>query len=134
MVTTIRRVLIVDDDLDSADSLVQLLLLMGHKARAAYDGPLAIEVAMSFKPEFVFLDIGMPRSDGYTVAPQLRALAGENLIKLVAYTGRATDADRARVARSGFDLHVAKPMEPLTMRLILSGDYVGSESKSQVRQ
>jgi CheY-like chemotaxis protein len=114
-----RRVLVVDDNQDAADSLALLLRLAGQDARTAYDGPSALVRATEFRPEVVFLDIGMPGMDGYEVARQLRAAPALRGIKLVALTGWGQEEDRRRSAEAGFDRHMVKPVEPEALRKAL---------------
>ena len=106
-----RRVLVVEDSLDSAEILGELLRRWGHEVRLAHDGKAALEEARAFRPEVVLLDIGLPDIDGYAVAQRLRAegLSGE---LLVALTGYGPDEDRERARQAGFDRHLVKPVEP----------------------
>jgi signal transduction histidine kinase len=106
-----RRVLIVDDNRDQADSLSELLALSGHKTATAADGADALATAARFRPELVFLDIGLPGMSGYDVARALRAdpYCGEAV--LVALTGWGSEDDRRRSAEAGFDFHLVKPVE-----------------------
>src|SRR5881227_60491 len=103
------RVLIVDDNRDGADSLLLLLELYGHEARAAYDGDAALRLAGTFCPDVVLLDIGMPGLDGYEVARRLRRDEGLRDALLVAITGFGTEEDRRLAAQAGFDAHLTKP-------------------------
>jgi CheY-like chemotaxis protein len=104
-----RRVLVVDDNRDSADSLGVLLGLMGHPVRTAYDGPQALEVAREFRPEVVLLDIGLPTLGGYEVARRLRGDAALPGLVLVALSGYGAEEDRLRSREAGFDRHLVKP-------------------------
>ncbi|HEU4382879.1 MAG TPA: ATP-binding protein [Anaeromyxobacteraceae bacterium] len=104
-----RRVLIIDDNEDSTDSLGELLALQGHDVRVAYDGPKGLALARDFKPEVVLCDIGLPGMDGYQVARALRAEEATNGPCLVALTGYALPDDLRRAREAGFDKHVAKP-------------------------
>ena len=106
-----RRVLVVDDNQDSAESLELLLTLSGHDVRLAHDGLEAVDVAATFQPDVVLLDIGLPKLNGYEAARQIRELAMGRRIKLVALTGFGRDTDRQRSAESGFDLHLVKPVD-----------------------
>jgi PAS domain S-box-containing protein len=104
-----RRVLIVDDNEDSAESMAILLRLQGHEVRLAYDGEKALEEAQSFHPELIFLDIGLPKMDGYEVARRLRPeMKG---VTLVAMTGYGQEEDRQRTQEAGFNLHLVKPVD-----------------------
>jgi len=104
-----RRVLIVDDNIDAADSLAMLLKLDGHDAESVYDPSIALQRVGEFDPEVILLDIGLPVMDGYEVARRLREIG--NKARLVALTGygQAKDVQRARAA--GFDSHLVKPVE-----------------------
>ncbi len=108
---TARRVLIVDDNRDAADSLAQLVRLMGNEADVAYDAVTALAKTRSRLPDVVLCDIGLPGTDGYEVARQIRAFAGPR-VRLVAVSGYAQPEDVARATDAGFDAHVAKPADP----------------------
>ncbi|TLY49157.1 MAG: hybrid sensor histidine kinase/response regulator, partial [Gammaproteobacteria bacterium] len=107
------RVLIVDDNVDSADSLAVLLQLLGHETRCIYDARAAAKEAETFSPDVIFLDIGMPGMSGYDVARQLRAQP------LVALTGWGQPEDRKRTSEAGFDHHLVKPTDPQAIERIL---------------
>lgn len=115
-----RRVLVVDDNADAADSLVLLLQLVGQETQAAYDGPSAIVMAEQFNPEIVLLDIGMPGMDGYEVARRLRNLPGLQIALLVALTGWGQDEDRQRSREAGFDQHLVKPVQLEALTAVLA--------------
>ncbi len=104
-----RRVLLIDDTVDAADALRDLLTLYGHDVRVAYDGPSGIARVHDFHPEIVFCDIGLPGMDGYEVARAMRADDALRGTYLVALSGYARAEDRERSARAGFDWHLAKP-------------------------
>jgi PAS domain S-box-containing protein len=103
------RVLVVDDNVDAAESLAALLDLAGHATRVAHDGDQALLTAHEFRPEVVFLDIGMPGKDGYEVAKALRGKPETQQAVLVALTGWGAKDDRARSTSAGFDHHLTKP-------------------------
>jgi two-component system CheB/CheR fusion protein len=115
-----RRILVVDDNLDAAESLTMLLQLDGHDVRMTSEGRAALAVAASFAPEIVLLDIGLPGMDGYEVATGLRAQPGGDQMVLVAVTGygRAEDRERAREAR--FDHYLLKPIDFAALAEILA--------------
>jgi PAS domain S-box-containing protein len=113
-----KRVLVVDDNLDAANTLHLLLQSLGHETRIAHDGPTALAVADEFRPDVVLLDIGMPGMSGYEVARHLRS-RGQRPIKIVAITGWGTDADRARSSEAGFDIHLVKPVAEGDLRQVL---------------
>lgn len=104
-----RRVLVIDDNADAADSLRDLLAFDGHDVRDAYDGPAGIALAHDFHPEIILCDIGLPGMDGYDVARAIRADDALKHAYLVALTGYARPEDRERAAAAGFDRHVVKP-------------------------
>src|SRR5206468_6263700 len=92
-----KRVLVVEDNLDSAETLAAMLDMMGHEARVANDGPSGIDICAHFKPSIVLLDIGLPGLSGFEVAQRLRAnSAGAGPLKIIALTGYGSDSDRAR--------------------------------------
>jgi PAS domain S-box-containing protein len=107
-----RRVLVVDDNVDAANTLVEVLALQGHSAQAAYRGEAALELAERWRPEVVLLDIGMPEMDGYEVARRLKALPWAGATLVVALTGWGQDSDRRRTRDGGFDHHLVKPVAP----------------------
>jgi CheY-like chemotaxis protein len=106
-----RRVLIVDDSPDVADSLALLLKTFGADVRVAHSGAEGLATCADFTPELVFLDIGMPVMDGFETARRLRALPKARKATLVALTGRGEQETRRRVAEAGFDQHVTKPAD-----------------------
>jgi PAS domain S-box-containing protein len=105
------RVLVVDDLRDNADSLAMLLRSMGHEVQVSYDGERAINAAEEFRPEIAFIDLGMPKVDGYEVCRRIRAQAWGTKIYLVAQTGWGQEFDRRRTQAAGFDQHMVKPLE-----------------------
>ena len=105
------RVLVVDDNVDAAQSMAKLLGRTGHAARLAYDGPSALQAAIDYRPEVVLLDIGLPGLDGYQVAERIRQHATLKNIVLVALTGYGQDTDRQRSQEAGFDHHLVKPSD-----------------------
>jgi signal transduction histidine kinase len=115
-----RRLLVVDDNRDAAESLALLLRLQGHEVRVAHDGPAALEMVSSHRPEMVFLDIGMPGMDGYEVARRLQHMPGMRGVRLAALTGWGQEDDRRRTAQAGFDHHLVKPVEPKVLEELLA--------------
>jgi signal transduction histidine kinase len=107
-----RRVLIVDDNVDAADSLATLLEMSGHQVHAAYSGLTALDLAESLRPDVVFLDIGLPGLDGYEVARRIRKNPECAGMVLVALTGYGQDEDRRKSQEAGFDQHLVKPVAP----------------------
>jgi PAS domain S-box-containing protein len=106
-----RRILVVDDNIDAANTLVMMLRLDGHEVEAVYAGQHALERVGTFQPQIVLLDIGLPGMDGYEVARRMRKLPGADRIRLVALTGYGQAEDRARAIEAGFDDHLVKPVE-----------------------
>jgi CheY-like chemotaxis protein len=115
-----RRVLVADANVDSAESLAHLVRGEGHDVRVAHSGPAALKAADSFQPELIVLDVGLAGLNGYEVARRLRkqpATASATLVALCA-NGQAVDGGRFRAA--GFDRQLIKPVDPETIRLVLS--------------
>jgi CheY-like chemotaxis protein len=115
-----RRVLLIDDNRDAAESMTVLLELWGHEVRIAYNGPDALSVAAEFRPDAALLDIGLPGMNGYEVASRLRELPGWREVMLVAVTGYGQDEDLRRSREAGFDHHLTKPVEPATLQDLLA--------------
>lgn len=105
------RVLVVDDNADTADSMALLVNLWGHRARVAYDGPGALRLAGEYRPEAVLLDLGLPGMSGLEVARKLRAEPALRGTVLVAVTGYGREDDRRCCQEAGFDLHLTKPVD-----------------------
>jgi CheY-like chemotaxis protein len=115
-----RRVLVVDDNRDSAQTLAMMLRLMGHQTTTAHDGPEAIEVAKEFQPEIILLDIGLPKMNGYEVCRRIRALDFGRSALIVALTGWGQDDDRRQSSDAGFDRHLVKPIDFTVLGELLS--------------
>lgn len=111
-----RRLLVVDDNRDAAESMSMLLEMWGHEVAFAYDGPSAIETVEHWQPQAVFLDIGLPGMDGYEVAERLRELPQAKDAVLIAITGYGQEDDRRRSRRAGIDHHLVKPVAPDALR------------------
>lgn len=107
-----RRVVVVDDNRDAADTLAMLLESIGCEVRTAYDGAEALRVAADFRPDLMLLDLGMPGLDGRTVCHRLRAEAWGTGVVIAAVTGWGQDEDRRRTRAAGFDHHLVKPVDP----------------------
>ncbi|HYG63514.1 MAG TPA: ATP-binding protein, partial [Thermoanaerobaculia bacterium] len=116
-----RRVLIVEDNADSREALRLLLELDGHQVAAAEDGPQALELAASFVPDLVLLDIGLPGMDGYEVARSLGRHPERSRMRLVALSGYGQESDVGRSRDAGIDLHLVKPVDPGRLRELLAG-------------
>jgi len=114
------RVLVVDDNVDAADSLGWLLRLSGHNTKIAYDGPGAIEAALAFRPQALILDLGLPGLDGYHVARRLRQEPSVQSALFVALSGYGRDEDQRRSSEAGFDHHFIKPVDVNCLLEVLS--------------
>ncbi|MBM4071510.1 MAG: response regulator [Planctomycetes bacterium] len=115
-----RRLVIADDNKDSAESLALMLRLTGNDVRTAHDGMAAVEAATSFQPEAMLLDIGMPRLNGYEAARHIRQQPwGKNVI-LIALTGWGQSEDKQRALAAGFDHHMTKPVDPVELENLLA--------------
>jgi CheY-like chemotaxis protein len=115
-----KRVLVVDDSVDQAESLSKLLALLGHEVSVARDGQQALDVAAEFQPDVALVDIGLPRMNGYEVAKRLRQQARFKNLVLVAQTGWGGTDDRQRSQDAGFDHHVVKPIDIEELTAILN--------------
>lgn len=105
------RVLVVDDNVDAADSLGMLLRLQGHDVKIAHSGPEALEAVRESEPQLILLDLGMPGMDGYEVARRVRSEHGSSNIVIAALTGWGQEQDRQRSKAAGFQHHLTKPIE-----------------------
>lgn len=112
-----RRILIVDDWRQCADSLALVFRLSGHEVETAYDGIAALEAARRFQPEVVFLDLTMPRMDGFDAGRALCFLSPRPY--LVAVTASGSEQDRRRTLEAGFDEHLVKPVDPEVLEGLL---------------
>lgn len=121
--TTPRRfkILVVDDNHDSALSLAMMLSIMGHETRTAHDGESAVHAAETFLPEVVLLDIGLPKLNGYDAAREMRSKPWADDVTLIALTGWGGETDRQRAHEAGFDRHLTKPVEPDVLEALLNG-------------
>ncbi|WP_322043472.1 ATP-binding protein [Paraburkholderia sp. J67] len=115
-----RRVLVVDDNRDAAESLALLLSISGHDVRVAHAGEQALALAAVFRPQTVLLDLGMPGLSGYDVARALRAMPDSAEMVVVALTGWGQDEDRRKTVAAGFDWHITKPADPEQILLLLT--------------
>ena len=106
-----RRILVVDDNVDAARSLAELLTLTGHVTQTAFDGMAAITAAEAFQPDVVLLDIGLPKLNGYEACRQIRAQPWGQSMTIVALTGWGLEDDRKKSKEAGFDGHLVKPVE-----------------------
>jgi PAS domain S-box-containing protein len=124
------RVLVVEDNIDAAESLATLLRLWNHDVNVVHDGRMALEAAREQQPEVVLLDIGLPGLDGYQVARRLRDEIGLDHALLVAMTGYGQPEDRRRSQEAGIQYHFVKPVEPLVLRNLLAGATLPAEWES----
>jgi PAS domain S-box-containing protein len=114
------RVLIVDDNRDSADSLAMILQIMGHEVGTAYDGEQAVEAARASRPDVVLLDIGMPRLNGYDACRRIREQIWGQGMFLIALTGWGQKEDCRRTEEAGFNQHMVKPVDPAELLKLLA--------------
>jgi CheY-like chemotaxis protein len=117
---TSRRILVVDDNEDSAKSLATLLALNGNRTRVAFDGAAALTAAEQFRPEVVLLDIGMPKMNGFEAARRIREQPWGRDVLLIALTGWGQDRDRRRSQSAGFDAHLVKPVDHAALMRVLA--------------
>jgi CheY-like chemotaxis protein len=114
------RILLVDDDVDSADMFGMLLTSWGHEVVTRYDPHQAIDTAAAIHPDLVLLDIGMPRLNGYDTCKEIRHSCRDRAPVMVAISGFVKREDRARSREAGFDAHMAKPVDPTSLQNLLS--------------
>jgi PAS domain S-box-containing protein len=116
-----RRVLVVDDNVDAADSAAMLLRLVGHQVEIAHNGAAALDLAARFRPDVILLDIGLPGMSGYDVARALRARPEHQNTIVAAITGYGQEDDRKRSREAGFDCHLTKPLAPAELTAFCGG-------------
>jgi len=114
-----RRILVADDNADSASSMALLLEILGNEVRTAFDGLDAVEVAAAFRPDVILMDIGMPRLDGYDACRRIREQPWGQDIVLIALTGWGQDEDMRKSRDAGFNHHLVKPVEPAMLEKLL---------------
>jgi signal transduction histidine kinase len=115
------RIVVADDNVDSAQSLVMMLSVMGHEVRTAHDGTAAVHLAETFRPDVALLDIGMPNLNGYQAARRIREQPWGKAMVLVALTGWGQAEDKRRAEAAGFDHHFTKPVDPTALERLLAG-------------
>jgi CheY-like chemotaxis protein len=115
-----RRVLVVDDDHDTAQIFAALIEEMRHQAAYVTNPARALDVARAFRPDIAFLDLGMPKIDGYALAKLFKAAPELSGVALVAVSGHDQPQDRARSRQAGFDAHVGKPLDTPLLESILA--------------
>lgn len=116
-----RRVLIVEDNLDTGEMYRMLIELSGHEALIAENGLLGLEMLKTTHPDIALVDIGLPGMDGYEIARRFRAEPNGDRVLLVALTGYGSSADRDRSRQAGFDMHLLKPVDPEALKSLLDG-------------
>jgi CheY-like chemotaxis protein len=114
-----RRVLIVEDNLDTVHTLARLVQEMGHIADYAINGYAAMGLARRFRPDFILLDLGLPGMDGFDVCRRLKKEPGMEHTRFIAITGYAQEEYRQRSRAAGFDLHLTKPLDPRVLEKLL---------------
>jgi len=119
------RILIVDDNRDAADSLSEMLKMMGNDTRTAYDGQQGVDLAGEYRPDVILLDIGLPKLDGYEACRRIREQPKGNGVVLIAVTGWGQDEDRRRSHEAGFDHHMVKPVDPQALLSMIAVLNVG---------
>ena len=115
-----RRILVVDDNVDGAESMALFINIAGHKAEVAHDGPQALAALEHGMPDVIFLDIGLPGMTGYEVAQKIRSLPGGELVRIFALTGWGTEADKLKAKDAGFTEHLTKPVDLAHIERILA--------------
>jgi CheY-like chemotaxis protein len=115
-----RRIMVVDDNEDSAEMLAEVLTQKGYEARVAHDGMAALALAEQFQPSIALVDIGLPAMDGYELASHLRALPIQGGLRLIALTGYGQPSDRQKTREAGFDHHLVKPVDLATLEAALA--------------
>jgi len=114
-----RRVLVVEDNPDSAETLKLMLQMWGHDVQTASDGATGLEAAIRTRPDTMLIDIGLPGMSGFELARQLRAHAQLSATRLIALTGYGSESDRAEATLAGFDHHLVKPVQAAELQRLL---------------
>jgi two-component system, chemotaxis family, CheB/CheR fusion protein len=128
--SSLRSILVVDDQQDAADLLAMVLTEHGHRVEVAHDGESALELARAFRPQIALLDLGLPGMDGYQLAALLLATPTLTHCRLIAVSGHCTPQDRERSKATGFSAHLAKPVSIDT--LLLAIDDCGRELATEL--
>ena len=115
-----RRVLIVDDNLDAAETLAMMLDILGQQTQQAHDGHAAVTMAAEYKPDLIFMDIGLPGLSGHEAAQKIRGELGMDGIYMIALSGYGTEDDRRKSLQAGFNAHMVKPLDPSTLPGLLA--------------
>ena len=116
-----RKILVVDDNVDSAKSLAILLGIMGNEVEVVHDGAEAVAMSERFNPDVILMDIGMPRLNGYEACMAIRKLPNWNRPVIVACTGWGQEEDRQKSRDAGFNFHLVKPVDPTSLERLLAG-------------
>ena len=109
--TTPKRILVVDDNIDAADTLVMLLKFSGYTVAAAHTAEAGLALAQTFQPHFILLDLGLPAMGGYEVARRIRSSPALNGLRMFAVTGYGEEDDKRRSTEAGFEAHLVKPID-----------------------
>jgi len=123
-VQTRSRVVIIDDNQDAATTMSMLVEKLGGSARVAHDATNGLQAVQDFRPDLVFLDIGMPGMDGYEVCRRIRQWPSQKHVVIVAVTGWGQSSDKQRALDAGFDAHITKPVDPATLARLLASNTV----------
>lgn len=115
-----RRILIVEDNSDAAESLSIFLGIAGHTTALARDGLEAVSAAEQFRPDVILLDLGLPKMDGFDVCRRIREQTWAKNVIVVALTALSHDDDRLKSRKAGFDMHLVKPVDPETLSIVLA--------------
>jgi CheY-like chemotaxis protein len=115
-----RRILVVDDNQDSARSMAKVLKLRGHEVRTARDGVEAVEAVDEFRPEVILMDVGMPRLNGYEATRRIREQPWGQFVTIIALTGWGQEGDRVQSRKAGCDGHLVKPVDICDLEKLLS--------------
>ena len=115
-----RKILVVDDNKDAADTMTLLLQMNGHNVQMAQDGPQALALAAAMRPDVVLMDIGLPEMDGYEVARRIRELPGLGDVRLIAVTGYGQGSDKQAAVAAGFQWHLVKPVDPEELARVIA--------------
>ena len=120
------RILIIEDNVDTARTLALLLQWHGHEVMTAHTGPLGLQKAQEWRPEIILCDIGLPEMDGYAVARAVRGEPATAHVRLIAVSGYGQEDDRRRSEEAGFDLHLTKPVDPVELQRLLAVIKIGA--------
>jgi CheY-like chemotaxis protein len=122
------RILVVDDDVDTAAGMTFLFRSWGHEVQAVHDGPAAIDAAHEFQPQVIVLDIGLPHMDGFEVAQHLRSLRAFRGTFIAAVTGYCQERDRRQAREVGIDLYLVKPFDPWQLEEVFASRLSAGEA------